>query len=152
MKSSGIVISYSGVHSAYQLALAAQEMGELQAFYCSPYDAPQCWGERVGGFVGKGHFEGRRVDGIQLKKVIEFPWPLICKVICERIHPRWRDIWLPFNSAFDSYVAGKLQKGSPRLFVGTATSDLFSLRAAKRTGATLIHDCPGVHPVFERNP
>jgi glycosyltransferase involved in cell wall biosynthesis len=150
MKSSGIVVSYSGVHQTYQLALAAQEMDELKAFYCSLYDETGCWGARIGSFVGKSHCEGRRVDGIQLKKVIEFPWPLICKVICDRFYPRWRDNWLPFNSIFDIYVSGKLKQDSPRLFVGTSTNDLFSLKAAKRNGATVIHDCPGIHPIYER--
>ena len=47
-----IVVSYAGVHQAYQLALAAQEMGELKAFYCSLYDAPKKWGGMIAGLVG----------------------------------------------------------------------------------------------------
>ncbi len=144
-----IVVSYAGVHQAYQLALAAQEMGELQAFYCGLYDAPECWGVRFANFVGKDYFEGRRADGLDLDKVVEFPWPLIWKVIHDQFYPRGRENWLIVNSTFDLYVAKQLQRTLPRIFVGTATSDLYSLNAAKRNGATLVHDCPGIHPFFE---
>ena len=149
MQSKRIVVSYAGVHQAYQLALAAQEMGELQAFYCALYDAPKCWGARFANFVGKGYFEGRRADGLELDKVVEFPWPLIWKVMRDQFYRRGRENWLTVNSAFDLYVAKQLQRLPPSIFVGTATSDLFSLKAAKRNGATLVHDCPGVHPFFE---
>lgn len=149
MKSERIIVSYAGVHQAYQLALAAHEMGELQAFYCSLYDAPGCWGERLGDFVGKGYFEGRRAEGLAPDKAIEFAWPLLWKTIRDKIYRRGRENWLTVNSAFDLYVARQLQKSSPSIFVGTSTSDLYSLRAAKRNGATLVHDCPSVHPFFQ---
>jgi hypothetical protein len=32
-----IIVAYNGVHQAYQLALAAEEIGELARFYCSVY-------------------------------------------------------------------------------------------------------------------
>jgi len=146
MQSERIVVSYAGVHQAYQLALAAQEMGELQAFYCALYDAPKCWGARFANFVGKGYFEGRRADGLELDKVVEFPWPLIWKVMRDQFYRRGRENWLTVNSAFDLYVARQLQRSSPSIFVGTATSDLHSLKALKRNGATLVHDCVAVHP------
>lgn len=91
MQSERIVVSYAGVHQAYQLALAAQEMGELQAFYCALYDAPECWGARFANFVGKDYFEGRRADGLDLDKVVEFPWPLIWKVMRDQFYRRGRE-------------------------------------------------------------
>jgi len=124
-------------------------MGQLQAFYCSLYDAPGYWGARFGDFVGKAFFEGRRADGLVLDQVVEFPWPLVWKAIRDRLYRRGKGNWLTVNSAFDLWAAGRLQRELPSIFVGTASSDLYSLKAAKRIGATLVHDCPGVHPYFE---
>jgi glycosyltransferase involved in cell wall biosynthesis len=131
------------------MALAAHEMSELQSFYCSLYDAPECWGARFGDFVGTGYFEGRRADGLKLDKVVEFPWPLIWKAMRDRFYRRGVGNWLTVNSAFDLWVAKQLQSSPPSIFVGTATSDLYSLKVAKRNGSALVHDCPGIHPFFE---
>jgi hypothetical protein len=84
MSGGRIVVSYAGVHTAYQIALAAQEMGELKVFCCSLYDAHGKWGARLGDFVGAGLFEGRRIDGLNIDKVMEFPWPLVWKAARDR--------------------------------------------------------------------
>jgi len=149
IKSEQIVVSYAGVHQAYQLALAAHEMNKLQNFYCSIYDAPGFWGPRFADFVGKGYFEGRCADGLGLDKVVEFPWPLIWKAMRDKFYRRGEGDWFNVNNFFDLYVAKQLQRSQPSIFVGTSTSDLHSLVAAKRNGATLVHDCPSVHPFFE---
>lgn len=149
IKSEQIVVSYVGVHQAYQLALAAHEMNELQTFYCSIYDAPGFWGHRFADFVGKGYFEDRSADGLGLDKVVEFPWPLIYKAMRDKFYRRGEGDWLNVNNFFDLYVAKQLQRSQPSIFVGTSTSDLHSLLVAKQNGATLVHDCPSVHPFFE---
>ena len=149
MSAGRIVVSYAGVHQAYQIAMAADEMGELKSFYCSLYDAPGKWGARLGDFIGAGLFEGRRVNGLDIDKAVEFPWPLLWKAARDRLYPRGRGRWLSVNSAFDSWVARQTRRSPSDIFVGTATSDLYSLRAAKRNGSTLVHDCPGLHPEFE---
>lgn len=149
MRKGRIVVSYSGVHQAYQLALAADELGELKAFYCALYDDRSKWGYRFGDYVGHGLFEGRRIDGLNLHKVVEFPWPLLLKVARDRIYSRGRDGWLAANSAFDWCISRRITASPPDIFVGTATSDLHSLRAAKACGTALLHDCPSLHPGFE---
>ena len=40
----GITIAYGGVHQVFQLALAAEELGALDRFYCAAFDAPGKWG------------------------------------------------------------------------------------------------------------
>ena len=140
-----ITVSYAGVHQAFQIALAAQEIGELAAFYCALYDDPHKWGSVFGGIVGADSFDGRRADGLALDKVIEYPWPLIWKTLRDRFYPRGHNAWLSANNGFDRWVAGKIEKSAPEIFVGTASCDLHSLKAAKRRGATLLHDCPGLH-------
>jgi hypothetical protein len=42
VNSGRIVVAYAGVHQAYQLALAADEIGELMTFYCALY-GPRLW-------------------------------------------------------------------------------------------------------------
>ena len=145
----GVVVSYAGVHQTYQLALAADELGELQAFYCALYQHDSKWGSRFADLVGHGLIEGRRADGLDLRKVVEFPWPLLLKVIRDRIYPRGRDGWLAANSAFDWWVSQRIATSPPEIFVGTASSDLHCLQAAKTYGTALVHDCPGLHPRFE---
>jgi hypothetical protein len=81
-----IVVSYAGVHQAYQLALAAQQLGELKAFYCSLYDAPGKWGDLVAKIVGHDDaLASRRVDQLNPDAIIEFPWPLVWKSIRDRL-------------------------------------------------------------------
>jgi glycosyltransferase involved in cell wall biosynthesis len=142
-----IAVSYAGVHQAIQLALAAHEIAELKAFYCTLYDDPAKWGYWFAGFIGPRLSEGRRADGLDLRRVIEFPWPLLLKVMRDRIYSRAIDNWFVTNSAFDWWASRRIAADRPEIFVGTASSDLFSLQRAKALGATLLHDCPGAHPV-----
>src|SRR5262245_3434678 len=73
----GIAVAYSGVHQAYQLALAAQELGRLDRFYCSMFAAKGKWGGVFARLLGSDALVNRRVDGLSSKKVCENPWPLI---------------------------------------------------------------------------
>jgi glycosyltransferase involved in cell wall biosynthesis len=146
-----IVVSYPGVHQAYQLALAAQELGELKAFYCGLYDAPGKWGDLAARFVGHDALASRRLDGLNLDAIIEFPWPLVWKSIRDRFYRPGRNDWLSAYQAFDRWVARRLEQSPPEIFVGTAAADLHCLELAKRRGTTLVHDCPGLHPLFLRD-
>jgi glycosyltransferase involved in cell wall biosynthesis len=149
MNDGRIAVAYAGVHQAYQLALAAHEIGELKWFYCSLYDDPSKWGPRFANFIGPGLFEGRQAEGLDLKKVVEFPWPLLLKVARDRLHPLFQDTWLAANGAFDWWASRKVSASPPDIFVGTATSDLQSLKAAKARGSIVLHDCPSLHPGAE---
>ena len=79
MNAGRIVVSYAGVHQAYQIALAAHEIGELRTFFCALYDDKRKWGGTFGRLVGNGVMEGRRAEGLELRKVVEYPWPLVLK-------------------------------------------------------------------------
>lgn len=148
MRAPRITVAYAGVHQAYEIALAAQELGQLQAFYCGVYDAPGKWGSVIANFVGHEALGARRLGELQLDKIREFPWPLVLKVIRDRLYTLRKDDWLAAYDAFDRWVARKLERLPPAIFVGTAACDLHSLRVAKAQGATLVHDCPGLHPGY----
>lgn len=143
-----ITVAYAGVHQAYEIALAAQEMGELQAFYCGLYDAPGKWGGIAAKLVGHEVLASRRIDGLQLDKIKEHPWPLVWKTLRSRLSSQGNDDWLSAYTAFDRWVARQLERLPPAIFVGTAACDLRSLGIAKSLGATLVHDCPGLHPLY----
>ena len=70
-----ITVTYSGVHQAYQLALAAQEAGLLDRFLCSSYDAPGKWGGLLSKVLGPEVLKNRRLDGMDAGRVVEYPWP-----------------------------------------------------------------------------
>jgi glycosyltransferase involved in cell wall biosynthesis len=145
-----VAVAYAGVHHAYQHALAADELGELAAFYCALYQDPGKAGARFANYVGHGLMDGREAPGLDLAKVVEFPWPLLAKVAGDRIYPRGAGDWFAANKAFDSWAARRLAAAPPEIFIGTATSDLHCLRALKRRGSFLMHDCPGLHPAMEQ--
>jgi glycosyltransferase involved in cell wall biosynthesis len=144
-----VVVAYAGVHQAYQHALAAYEIGELARFYCALYQDPSKAGARHARYVGAGLMDGRRAEGLDLGRVVEVPWPLLAKVAGDRLYPRGAGDWLAANKAFDFWVSRRLAADPPKLFIGTASSDLHSLKVLKRRGSYLMHDCPGLHPTLE---
>ena len=148
MSGGRIAVAYSGVHQAFQLALAAHESGELQAFYCSLYKAPGKWGHALGRVIGQGALANRFVEGLPAEKAIEMPWPLLWKVLRDRVLRSRANDWLAANDSFDRWVARKVAKEPPRIFVGGETCDLHSLETAKRLGIYRVHDCPQLHPVL----
>src|SRR3954470_19885508 len=109
---SGVTVSYSGVHQAYQIALAADEARMLDRFYCSIYNGPKFFGGSLGTIAGQKRLASRRVEGLDTSKVQEYPWPLLWHELFGR-----RD-WLKANERFDRYVASRLNRSGSKLFVG----------------------------------
>jgi glycosyltransferase involved in cell wall biosynthesis len=145
---SGLCVAYSGVHQAYQLALAAHEEGVLQAFYCSIYNAPGKWGHHLSRVVGQKALASRKVEGFPPEKAVEYPWPLLMKGLRDKMKPHRANDWLTVNDAFDRWAARKLEKNPPKVVVGGETCDLHLLETAKRLGVIRVHDCPQLHPIF----
>lgn len=143
-----IDVAYSGVHQAYQLALAAHEVGGLRRFHCSIYDAPGHWGGFLSRLAGKAALQSRKVEGLPLDQVIEHPWPLLSKMVKDRVFGADRDDWFCANEAFDRAVAQSLRKSPPKVFIGTETCALHSLEACVVTETLRLHDCPQLHPAF----
>lgn len=143
-----ITVGYSGVHQAYQLALAAHEAGELDRFYCSVFDASGKWGGWLSRVLGASILTNRRCDGIPASLVTEYPWPLLRQMVNSRLLSRRNYDWSRTVDRFDHWVARRLQQSSSRLFVGAETCAEHSLRAAKRKGMKTVLDCGQVHPTF----
>jgi len=141
----GITVGYGGVHQAFQLALAAEEMGCLDAFLCSFYSEGCRWG-KLFDLLTRGRLRSRRVEGLGGAEIVEFPWPYLRKLWDDYLDPKLRGEWLGASDAFDRWMAGRFSGNPSAVFVGSETCDLHTLRAAKNAGAVTLHDCPQVHP------
>jgi len=144
----GITVAYSGVHQAFQIASAAEEMDSLDRFYCSIFDAPGKWGGLVSKILGSDILLNRRCQGISASKVWENPWPLLADSLVAKLRsPRGSDLFIA-NDNFDRWVARHLTETDSRVFVGVETCAQHSFRKAKRLGLICILDCPQMHPTF----
>src|SRR5438046_2800064 len=150
MKAKGkITVSYFGVNQAYQLALAAQELGELEAFYCSLYDAPGKWGGRIGPLLGGNKLVSRRCEGFDPRDAIEIPGPLIRERLAGRFGgTNGTKRWFRTASEFDQRVARLLKHSRSQLFVGVETCAEFSFAQARQAGMKTVLDCHGVGAEF----
>ena len=144
----GVTVGYSGVHQAYQIALAAHEAGALDRFYCSVFDAPGKWGGLLSRLLGSSVLTNRRCEGLPASLAVEYPWPLLRQMLAARVLRRRDYDWSQTVDRFDHWVAGQLEKSLSRVFAGAETCALHSFRAAKRLGMTTVLDCGQVHPTF----
>ena len=145
--SSGIIVSYFGVNQAYQLALAAQELGELNAFYCSVYDAPKKWGGMLGTLLGRDTLVNRRCAGFDPQAAMEIPGPLIFeRLTAPFVNTSGTAAWFKTSLSFDRRVARRMKKSSSRIFVGVENCAAESFRVGRERGMKLVYDCPGFNP------
>jgi glycosyltransferase involved in cell wall biosynthesis len=148
MRKGGVTVAYSGVHQAYQLALAAEEAGALDCFYCSIFSAPGKWGGLAARFIGAETLASRRVDGLPPDKVRENPFPLAWHRLRSRVQPHKANDWSATNGHFDHWVSRQLPRGASRVFVGVETCAERSLQMGRELGMTTVFDCPQIHPDF----
>lgn len=144
----GVTVAYSGVHQAFQLALAAQEAGMLQEFLCSLYDAPGKWGWLSAGCLGRARMASRSLLGLDSTRTVEHPWPLLRKVLQDKLMPTCTVGWLSVNDAFDRWAARRFKSRPSRVFVGTETCAMHGFEAARTAGVITVLDCPQLHPAL----
>jgi hypothetical protein len=144
----GIAVAYSGVHQAYQLALAAHELGRLDSFYCSMFAAEGKWGGAFARLLGSDAMVNRRVDGLSPEKAHENPWPLLAHRLRARFRLGSANDWTQANDRFDRWVARRLRQSACRVFVGVETCSAESLAVARDCGKVRVLDCPGIEAKF----
>jgi glycosyltransferase involved in cell wall biosynthesis len=138
-----LTVSYSGVHQAYQLALAAQEAGVLQEFLCSFYDAPGKWGHRLSRLVGQVVMTNRRLDGINPQLVREHPWPELRFKLRSRLGKLPTNAWIEAAQQFDAWAARRIARGTSDMVVCAENCAFATFQAAATLGLRRIYDCPG---------
>jgi glycosyltransferase involved in cell wall biosynthesis len=143
-----ITVAYNGVHQAYQLALAAHELDELECFYCSLYTSPGKWGGRLERVLGSEVMRNRRVDGLPANSVLEYPWPFLSHQLRSKVGIATTTDWEQANFQFDHWVANHLQHSTGKIFVGVETCAAESFQVAVSRGMIRLLDCPQVHPKF----
>ena len=139
-------VSYSGVHTAFECALAAQEAGALRHFHTSLYDAPGCWGGLASRRLGPERLRNRRIAGLDPRHVREHPLPWLLDLAAQRLLRRPPES-LSLFQRFDEHYARLLRRSPPDLLVTTERCALASLQAARACGTRTLHDCPQLHPV-----
>lgn len=138
-----ITVSYSGVHQAYQLALAAQEVGRLDRFYCSFYDAPGKWGHRLSKVLGADVLKNRRLEGIDPDRVREHPWPELAFKLRGRIKMLPGNAWIEAAQVFDKWAAKQIGRRKSRSVICTENCAYETFQVAAKLGMRRIYDCPG---------
>jgi glycosyltransferase involved in cell wall biosynthesis len=138
-----LTVSYSGVHQAYQLALAAQEAGLLQEFLCSFYDAPGKWGHQLSRVLGQAVMANRRLDGIDPQCVREYPWPELLLKVRNRLQRLPANSWIQAAQQFDSWAAGRISRAASKAVVCAENCAFATFQAAEKFGLRRIYDCPG---------
>lgn len=141
-----MTVAYSGVHQAFQLALAAQEAGLLQEFLCSLHARPGKWGGRLASVVGAAALASRDLPELDSALTREHPWPLLWKAARDRLWPSREGDWFAVNEAFDRWAARQFRRHPARIFIGTETCALHGFEAAREMGALRVLDCPQLHP------
>lgn len=148
MQADGITVAYSGVHEAYQLALAAHEVGLLDHFYCSLFAGRRKWGQGVARLLGENALQNRFIDGLPPDRVWENPWPFLRYRIRGFLRLNKGTDWEAMNIAFDSWTAKRLYTESSRIFVGVETCCANALEVAREREMTSIVDWPGIATHF----
>jgi glycosyltransferase involved in cell wall biosynthesis len=138
-----ITVSYNGVHQAYQLALAAQEAGLLDLFYCSFYDAPGKWGHYLSRLLGQEAMRNRRLEGLDTTRVTEHPWPELLYKLRGKFTKLPGNAWISAAWEFDRWAAKQLVRGSSQAVVCAENCAYETFRTAKQRGMKKIYDCPG---------
>jgi len=138
-----VTVAYSGVHQAFQIALAAQEADALDTFYTSFFDAPGKWGRRLARVLGNEVLSNRRLEALNPKNVVEYPWPELASRLWGRFSHAASNGWILAAHKFDRWVSKKIEGTSGKVFVGVENCAYHSFRVAKNRGMKLVYDCPG---------
>lgn len=143
-----VLLSYIGVHQIFQLALAAEEIGALEALHCSLVDHPGKWGGLLAKrfSVPSAHAPGSRL--LPPTKLIEHPLPLLANRLAKHLPWQRRSDHIVSNLWFDRLAARAVARSQANIFVGAETCSLYSMQAAKKRGMTCLLDCPGVPVKF----
>jgi glycosyltransferase involved in cell wall biosynthesis len=146
-----VIVAYSGVHQAFQIALAAQEAGLLDCFYCSLLDAQGKWGGRLRRVLGADAMSNRQLAGLDPNRVVEHPWPELHFKLRSRFVSAAPNGWIYAAHQLDRWVSDQIRRSSSRVFVGVENCAYHSFQAAQAQGMKRVYDCPGYNARHTQN-
>ena len=138
-----ITVSYSGVHTAFQCALAAEEVGLLDEFLCAFYDEPGMWGGRLSKLLGPAVLKNRSLTGIDASKVREHPWHELSFKLRSRFFNLEANSWIAASQAFDRWAAGRISDSTSSVVFGAENCAYKTFKIAKQRGIQCFYDSPG---------
>ncbi len=115
----------------------------MDRFLCSFYDAPGKWGHRLSKILGQAVMKNRRLDGIDLNRVVENPWPELAAKVHVRLSRRSANAWITSAERFDRWAARRIGAGSSTAVICTENCAFATFQAAAKLGLRRIYDCPG---------
>lgn len=145
-----IVVAYSGVHQAYQLAIAALSQGKLEAFLCSWLVSPGRWGARLERLLGKEALVSRRCPALHSAKVQEYPWPLLWRLLLGKwgVGSNGQRL-LRAQERFDAWASRQIKRMPlATVVVGSDTCCKNLFRVARAMGKRTLLDRPGIDAKF----
>jgi glycosyltransferase involved in cell wall biosynthesis len=143
----GIELAYIGVHEVFQLAIAAQEMGELRGLQCSVIDGPGKLGRLASRFMRLPSAHPLGCEILPPEKTIELPLPLVSMRLIRwargaKVDPTH------FHSFFEHLAARRLAHSDAGIVVGAETCSRSWFEAAKRRGMKCVLDAHGIPAPF----
>jgi glycosyltransferase involved in cell wall biosynthesis len=146
--SGGIELAYMGVHEIFQMAIAAEEMGELSGFQCSIFDAPGKWGRLFSRFAYLPSAFPLGSAALPPSKIHELPLPLLARQMVRKVFKRRRIDPLPYFQAFERQAARRLRESDARIAVAAETCALGYFQVAKERGMRCVLDSHGIPAPF----
>ncbi|HAR19080.1 MAG TPA: hypothetical protein DCR46_00330 [Cytophagales bacterium] len=149
-----IVVSHPGKQYVHQLLYALQREGYLQLFITSIWYKPSFW---VYKFINSMPIIGKIIFHKFLKKktfanqqdelIEQYPWKEMWRQILVQLSTKYRSEKYVFavEKAHDKYVAKRLRKLRPDIFIGYEKSSLESFKEIKRQGGITVLDLAQVH-------
>jgi glycosyltransferase involved in cell wall biosynthesis len=147
-KRSGIELAYIGVHEVFQLAIAAQEMGQLRSLQCSLVDAPGRLGRLASQFMRLPSARPLGSEVLLPEKIIEQPLPLLTLRLHRALRRGRKTDPLWHHRLFEATAAWRLAGSDARVAVGAETCALGWFEAAKRRGMKCVLDAHGIPTPF----
>lgn len=147
-KRSGIELAYIGVHEVFQLAIAAQEMGQLRRLQCSLMDAPGKLGRLASRFMRLPSARPLGSEVLPPEKIIEQPLPLLTLRLHRGLRRGRKTDPLWHHRLFETTAARHLAGSDARVVVGSETCALGWFEAAKKRGMKCLLDCHGIPTPF----
>jgi len=151
---SRIVVSHSGKQYVHQLLYALQSKGRLQLFITSIWYKPNLWVYKlllaipVVGNIFYQKFLKKKTYANQREELIEqYHWKELWRQLLVQVSAKYRTEKYVFDveQAHDKYVAKRLKKLKPDIFIGYEKSSLESFKEIKRQGGIAILDLAQVH-------
>ncbi len=144
----GVELAYSGVHEIFQLAIAAEEMGELKALQCSFFGAEKHWGQWASKVTYMPSAFPLGSELLPPAKVYELPLSSMARQVAQRTHKGTKFDPLPFHQTFERMAARRLRNSDAAIAVAAETCALGYFEAAKQKGMKCVLDCHGIPAPF----